>query len=45
MNKYSGDANDPAKYYDPGWEDSRFRFMSFDQTFYKMPYDCRKSEL
>ena len=45
MNKYSGDVNDPKNYYDPGWEDSTFRFMTYDQSFYKMPYDVRKGLL
>ena len=43
LNKYTGISGDPKKYYEDGWQDALLRLMKFDQSFYKMPYDCRKS--
>ena len=43
LNKYTGCSGKPKKYYEDGWQDAMLRLMKFDQSFYKMPYDCRKS--
>ena len=45
VNKYTGVSGKPTKYYENGWQDALLRLMKYDQSFYKMPYDCRKSKL
>ena len=43
MNKYCGYADDTVNFYDENFESAPYQLMKFDQTFFKMPYDCQKS--
>ena len=40
---YGGSQQKPVSFYDDDFEEAAYRIMKFDQTFYRMPYDCRKS--
>ena len=41
---YSGYGGEATTFYDHNFEQAPFRLMKYDETFYKMPYDVRKSE-
>ena len=39
---YTGYGEEPTKFYDKeNYHISQCRIMNFDETYYKMPYDCR----
>ena len=40
---YGGKSQEPVSFYDESFETASCRLIKFNQTFYKMPYDCRKS--
>ena len=44
IKNYTGYGEEPTRFYEDNFDKSPFRIMKFDQTFDKMPYDCRKSE-
>ena len=43
LKEYGGNAS-PVSFYADNFETAAYRILKFDQTFYKMPYDCRNSE-
>ena len=43
VKEYCADVQEPVSFYDDNFDRAHYRFLTFDQTFYKMPYDCRKS--
>ena len=45
IENYSGFGQEPVRFYEENYDKAPFRIMKFDQTFDKMPYDCRKSML
>ena len=45
LENYGGPSAQPVTFYDEDFESAQYRIFKFDQTFYKMPYDCRSSTL
>ena len=43
IEQYGGPSHQPVTFYDDDFEHAAYRILNFDQTFYKMPYDCRSS--
>ena len=42
VTEYTGFDQEPAKFYDKkNYHTAECRIMQFDESFYKMPYDCR----
>ena len=41
---FTGFGRKPSGFYDADYETAPCRVMNFDQTYHKMPYDCRRSE-
>ena len=42
---YFGGPQQATRFTEPNFENANVRFFKFDETFYKMPYDVRKSKL
>ena len=40
---YSGFGEQPTTFYEPNFATANVREIKYDQTFYVMPYDVRKS--
>ena len=46
VNNYTGYGEEPTKFYDrKNYHTAPCRLMNFDETYYKMPYDCRSCKL
>ena len=45
ISNYLGYAKKPVRFFEDNFDKAPFRMMKYDQTFDKMPYDCRKSML
>ena len=43
LRNYSGFGQEATTFYDKDFESAPLRIMKYDETFYKMPYDVRKS--
>ena len=41
---YTGYGQQATRFNEPNYEKAQFRFVNFDETFHKMPYDARTSE-
>ena len=43
LKEYCTAVQQPVSFYNNNFEQVHYRSLTFDQTFYKMPYDCRNS--
>ena len=44
ITKHSGYGHKARTFYEPNFETAPFRFINFDETYHKMPYDARASK-
>ena len=44
LNGYAGFGETPKTFFEKGYKSASLRYMKFDETYHRMPYDCRDSE-
>ena len=44
LNGYAGCGQTPKTFFEPGYKTAPVRYMNLDETYHRMPYDCRDSK-